>query len=175
VDATPPDPRPAPTARVHITPWTANDIDLLRQCVGDPAMMTHLGGPDSEQRIAQRQARYEQPGSRQFRIVDEASGENAGWVGYWEREWQGEAVFEIGWAVIPAFQRRGIAGAATQQAIALAGAEGTLRHVHAYPGVGNGPSNAVCRTLGFTLLGESDFEYPPGSSMRCNDWRLELL
>jgi hypothetical protein len=38
----------------------------------------------------------------------------------------------------------------------------------------NAPSNAICRKLGFTLLEELEFEYPPGSFMRCNDWRLNL-
>jgi hypothetical protein len=28
--------------------------------------------------------------------------------------------------------------------------------------------------VGFELLGEYDFEYPPGHLMRCNDWRLDL-
>ena len=35
--------------------------------------------------------------------------------------------------------------------------------------------DAICRKLGFTLLGPVDFEYPPGHPMRCNDWRLELV
>ncbi|HVH31866.1 MAG TPA: GNAT family N-acetyltransferase, partial [bacterium] len=46
--------------------------------------------------------------------------------------------------------------------------------LHAFPSVENGPSNAICRKLGFTLQEEADFEYPPGHSMRCNDWRLDL-
>lgn len=37
------------------------------------------------------------------------------------------------------------------------------------------PSNAICRKLGFSLLEECEFEYPLGSFMRCNDWRLDLL
>jgi len=28
---------------------------------------------------------------------------------------------------------------------------------------------------GFTLLEECEFEYPKGSLMRCNDWRLDLF
>jgi hypothetical protein len=32
----------------------------------------------------------------------------------------------------------------------------------------------VCRKAGFTLLGETEFEYPPGHLMRSNDWRLDL-
>jgi RimJ/RimL family protein N-acetyltransferase len=48
------------------------------------------------------------------------------------------------------------------------------QHLHAYPAVDHPASNAVCRKAGFTLLGETDFEYPPGNIMRCNDWQLEL-
>ena len=47
--------------------------------------------------------------------------------------------------------------------------------MHAFPAVENAPSNAICRKLGFTLLDEHDFEYPPGTVMRCNDWRLDLI
>jgi hypothetical protein len=32
----------------------------------------------------------------------------------------------------------------------------------------------VCRKAGFTLLGETDIEYPPGSIMRCNNWQVSL-
>jgi len=159
---------------VRIEPWGEHDRPLLERCLADPAMMEHLGGPESSERIAERQARYEQPDSKQFKIVDEASGEGVGWVGYWERDWRDEPVYEIGWAVLPPFQGRGIATAATRQAIARARAEGSRRFVHAYPSVDNEPSNAVCRRLGFTLLGSSEFEYPKGNLMRCNDWRLDL-
>jgi RimJ/RimL family protein N-acetyltransferase len=53
--------------------------------------------------------------------------------------------------------------------------ENQRRFMHAYPSVENAPSNAICRKLGFTLLGEHEFEYPPGQFMRCNDWRLDLF
>jgi RimJ/RimL family protein N-acetyltransferase len=46
--------------------------------------------------------------------------------------------------------------------------------MHAFPSVTNPPSNAICRKLGFTLMGEYDFEYPVGHLLRCNDWRLDL-
>jgi RimJ/RimL family protein N-acetyltransferase len=159
---------------VRLAPWGPGDLELLRQCVGDPAMMVHLGGAESPEKLADRQRRYEAPGSNQYKIIDRASGEAAGWVGYWDHEWRGEPVFEIGWAVIPAFQGRGLAAAATAQAIELARREGTRRYLYAYPNVDNAASNAVCRRLGFTLLGETDYEYPKGHVMRCNDWRLDL-
>jgi RimJ/RimL family protein N-acetyltransferase len=160
---------------IRLEPWSGGDLALLQQCLGDPAMMGHLGGPESPEKIAERQTRYEQPDSLQFKIVDEATGEGVGWVGYWERDWRGEGVYEIGWSVIPAFQGRGIASSATLQAIAIARSQRTRRFLHAYPAVGNAASNAVCRKAGFTLLGQSEFEYPPGNRMQCNDWRLELV
>ena len=77
--------------------------------------------------------------------------------------------------VLPEFQGRGIAAAATRLVIEAARADGKHRYLHAFPSVENAPSNAICRKLGFELLGDSEFEYPKGSFMRCNDWRLDLL
>jgi RimJ/RimL family protein N-acetyltransferase len=161
---------------VRLEPWAEGDLALLERLLGDPAMMEHLGGPESSAKIAERQARYvasadEEP---QFRIVDEATGEAVGWVGYWKRAWRDLDVYEIGWAVLPAFQGRGIARAATAVAIAVARSAKRRRFLHAFPSVDNAPSNAICRGLGFTLLEECEFEYPPGRLMRCNDWRLDL-
>jgi RimJ/RimL family protein N-acetyltransferase len=160
---------------VRLEPWGTGDLALLRQCVGDPAMMEHVGGPESAAKIADRQSRYELPGSKQYKIVADATGEGVGWVGYWERDWQGNEVYEIGWAVIPAFQGRGIASSATRDAVAIASAERTRRFMHAYPSVENEPSNAVCRKAGFVLQGPYEFEYPEGHLMLCNDWRIELF
>jgi len=160
---------------VRIEPWGEGNVALLEKCLADPAMMRHLGGPETPEKIAERQTRYEQPGSKQYRIVDEATGEGVGWVGYWDREWQGEGIYEIGWAVIPAFQGRGIASSATLQAVEVARAERTRRFLHAYPSVENGASNAVCRKCGFVLQGAFEFEYPKGHPIVCNDWRLDLF
>jgi RimJ/RimL family protein N-acetyltransferase len=35
-----------------------------------------------------------------------------GSVGYWQREWHGEEIYEIGWMVVPEFQGRGTRPAA---------------------------------------------------------------
>jgi RimJ/RimL family protein N-acetyltransferase len=129
--------------------------------------------PRGAEKLAERQARYQVPGSRQYKVV--VDGEGAGWVGYWEREWLGAQVYETGWSVIPRFQGRGVATQAMHQLIDVASAERTLRYMHAYPAVDNGPSNAICRKLGFELLGDYEFEYPKGNVMRCNDWRFDLF
>jgi len=159
---------------VHLERWADGDHELLAALNGDPEQMAHVGGAESAAKIAERQARYvADPG--QFRIVDDATGAGAGWVGFWARAWRGAAVYEIGWSVLPAFQGRGIATAATAQALDAARAAGGATAVHAFPGVENAPSNAVCRRLGFTLVEAAlEFEYPPGTMMVCNDWRLEL-
>lgn len=160
---------------MRIEPWGEGDLRLLEGLLGDPAMTEHVGGPESPEKIAERQTRYERPGSRQFKIVDEASGEGVGWVGYWERTWHDEQVYEIGWSVLPGFQGRGIASAATAQAIEKARAEQQLRFVHAYPMVENEPSNAICRKVGFNLVEEIEYPGAKGGFVKCNDWRLDLF
>jgi RimJ/RimL family protein N-acetyltransferase len=157
---------------VRIEPWSEDDLHLLEQLLGDPAMMEHLGGPERPEKIRERQARYVPEGSGMFRIV--AGGEAVGSVGSWARDWRGAEVGEIGWSVLPAYQGRGIARAAAAQTIALARAEGARRFLHAFPSVDNAPSNAICRALGFTLLAVSEVEYPPGHPLTVNDWRLDL-
>ena len=156
---------------VEIVPWGRGDHALLVGLLGDPAMMDHLGGPETAEKIAERQARYEQR-SDQFKIVFD--GQDAGWVGFWEREHHGETVYEMGWSILPAFQGRGIATKATKLALDAARAAEGPRFVHASPDVDNAPSNAICRKVGFELLGAYDAEYPPGTPRRLNDWRFDL-
>lgn len=164
------------TPAITLTPWGAGDLPLLERLLGDPRMTEHLGGPESPERLRERQARYERltDGDRMFKIVDRHSGTGLGSVGYWTREWRGEPVHEVGWSVLPECQGRGIATAATARAIELARADGRRRFIHAFPNVDNGPSNAICRKLGFALLEAREFEYPKGQWMTCNDWRLDL-
>jgi RimJ/RimL family protein N-acetyltransferase len=159
---------------VHLEPWGEGDLALLQETLGDPEMTRHIGGPEDRESIAQRQIGYEQEDSRQFKIVEDATGAATGWVGYWELTWRDEQIFEIGWSVLPGFQGRGIGSRAAARAIELARNEGTLRVLHAFPSVDNAPSNAICRKLGFTLREECEFEYPAGNFMRVNDWSLDL-
>ena len=64
-------------------------------------------------------------------------------------------------SVVPAFQGRGLASAATALVLDEARATQTHRYVHAFPSTDNPPSNGICRKLGFTLLEVCRFEYPP--------------
>jgi RimJ/RimL family protein N-acetyltransferase len=142
-------------------------------------MKTYLVGPDTQEQVLARHKRFlelpEKGTGQIFRIVLLPELEAADRAGYWERVWQEDTVYEMGWSVPTPFQRRGIARSPrSRPAIASARAERTHRYIHVFPSVANAGSNAVWRKLGFIRLVEIGFEYPPGSSMRCNDWRLDL-
>jgi len=158
---------------VRIEPWGSGDLPLLER-LNEPDMTKHVGGPETLEKIVERQRGYGNPDSRQY-VVVEPGGERIGWVGYWERTWREQEVWETGWAVIPDFQGRGAATTAMTQLLGLARAERMHRFVHAYPMTVNEPSNAICRRLGFELLGEIDFPARDGGLVRCNDWRFDLF
>ena len=156
---------------VRLEPWTEDDLPLVQALLGDPVMMEHLGGPEAPEKIVERHGRYiGAPGV--FKVTFEVVP--AGWVGYWEHDWQGERIYEIGWSVLPAFQGRGIAAEATRLALEAARATDGPRAVHAFPTPDNGPSNAICRKCGFTFLGEVEFEFPKGVFGPSNDWYYDL-
>jgi len=150
-------------------------------------MTVHLGGPETAQQLEVRHRRYVEAGrsgtfhdsdrSRAayiFKAILEPEGVAVGGVNFWDRDWKGEPVYEMGWGVVPEYQGRGIASAAVAQAIELARATHRRTAVHAFPSVDNAPSNGICRKAGFILLGPVQFEYPKGHWMECNDWRLSL-
>lgn len=164
-------------ANITIEPWTDADLPLLRR-INTPAMKVHVGGPESEEQLLARHARYLDfvPSGTgcMYRIVLLPGGEPVGSVGYGTRTWQGETVHEMGWNVLPEYQGRGIAVSATRLAVDAARRQASHRYLHAFPSVDNPASNAVCAKAGFTLLGETEFEFPPGRFMRSHDWRVDL-
>ncbi|MEV0157007.1 GNAT family N-acetyltransferase [Micromonospora sp. NPDC050686] len=159
---------------VRIAPWGEDDLELLRR-LNQPAVRAHTGGPETDEQVFARHVRYTGGvADGQMYAIVLPDGVQAGSVGYWPRVWRDEPVYEMGWAVLPEFQGRGVATAAVRATVDAARARGGRRWAHAYPSVDNPPSNAVCRKAGFELLGPVDFEYPPGQLMRSNDWRLDL-
>jgi RimJ/RimL family protein N-acetyltransferase len=169
-----------PATDVRLRAWTDYDLPLLRGLLGDPAMMTYLGGPESEEKLLARHARYlaidESGTGRVFVVTTGPKRTPAGWVGYWETVWHDEPAWETGWNVLPAFQGRGLATRGAALAIEAAAAEGRHRFIYAFPAVANGASNAVCAKLGFERMGSEALEYPPGTDnwMECAIWRREL-
>ena len=72
------------SATVTLEPWGSGDLALLERLMGDPRMTEHLGGPESPDKLRERQARYERidGGDRMFKIVEAASGAGVGSVGF---------------------------------------------------------------------------------------------
>lgn len=163
---------------VALRPWSEGDLGLLERLMGDPAMTDHLGGPETPEKIRHRNERYAaigDPGTGAMFVITVGTGADpAGSIGYWNREWGGEMIWETGWSVLPEFQGRGVATAATALVVASARNDGANRFIHAFPSVDNEASNAVCRKVGFTLLGACEFEYPMGHFSPSNDWVLDL-
>ncbi|PLP58945.1 GNAT family N-acetyltransferase [Mesorhizobium loti] len=160
---------------VTLDTWSSSDVDILERC-NTPEAKRYVGGPETPEKLLDRHQRYLDkaiPGEiRMFRISCDGLG--AGSIGYWERAWHGGLVYETGWAVVPDLQGRGIAGQAAALLIEVLLGERRHRYLHAFPASDNPASNAICRKLGFELMGECDFEYPPGNMMRSSDWRLDL-
>ena len=162
---------------VAIRPWAEGDLPLLERLLGDPAMMVHLGGPESTEAIRARHQRYLDSGDSTGGLFAALVGRDrvaAGWVGYWESSWQGDRVWECGWHVLPEFQGSGVATAAAALMLEHARTRGHHGFVHAFPSADNPASNAVCRRLGFEFVGEVEVEYPTGTMFRANDWCMDL-
>lgn len=162
---------------VTVEPWADKDLPLLEQLMGDPEIMQHLGGIETPEQIRARHQRYLRlpETDHMFTIVLDDVAEPVGSIGYWEKDWRDQLVYEMGWFVLPAHQGQGIATKAGEAVIALARADHRYEFMHAFPSVSNPASNAICRKLGFSLLAECQVEYPPGHALTINDWRLDLF
>lgn len=156
--------------RVLFEPWSDADLDLLER-LNTPEMTQHIGGAPSHEQGLSRHRDYLTYG---YPVIVLATGERVGEIGYWDKEWQGKTVWEIGWKVLPEFHGRGIATAAVKLMVPRVAAEQKYTELHAFPPVDNIASNALCRTTGFQLVGPCDFEYPKGNWLRCNDWWMDL-
>ena len=158
---------------VRIKPWGEGDLPLLKKLLGDPAMTEHLGGPESDEQLIKRQARFERltesGNGRMFKIVHEATGEAVGSVGYWDSTYQGEDMYEMGWSVLPAFQGQGIASAAVTQALVIAQADGRHRFLQSlwprsrFPENGSSSRRRSLRCLAHS----SRRERPPRTPVLC--------
>jgi RimJ/RimL family protein N-acetyltransferase len=166
-------------ADVLLQPWSEDDLPLIQKLMSDPNVMAHLGGPETPDQIERRNKRYahlsEDGIDHMFKIVLAQNTEPVGKIGYWKKNWQDQLVYEMGWMVLPAYQGRGIATKAGEAVIELLRQEKRFPYIHAFPSVSNPASNAICHKLGFSLIEECQFEYPPGHFMTVNDWRLDLL
>jgi len=141
----------------------------------DARMMTELGGPLREAGLEEKLRGIVadvRAGTVWFSVIVSDDGGAAGSVCIWEHDWNGAPISEIGWMVLPEYQGRGLATEAVTALLARARSERRWDLIHAFPGVTNGPSNAICRKARFTKLEERDME-GWGGILRCNHWRID--
>lgn len=157
-----------------IRPWSATDLPLLFRA-NTSAMTEHLGGPESDEKVRQRQEKYlrfvemDQAGI----FVIEFDGVPVGGVNWWQSQWNGEDTLETGWFVVPEAQGRGVAAAGVSLAVDDARRRSERRHILAFPSVTNPASNRLCARLGFTRLGEEQYPYR-GITLDVAVWSLHL-
>ncbi|MBD0692705.1 GNAT family N-acetyltransferase [Streptomyces sp. CBMA123] len=157
----------------------AGDLEPYLRMRCDAGMMAELGGPLPREKVAARLRKdlalvaADTAWIKVIALDDGAGGGEAaaGVVTLWQDEEDGAAVSEIGWMVLPDFQGRGLAKAAVRRVLDAAAADGRWGVVHANPGVSNGPSNGICRSLGFRLLGERDLGFAD-RVLRTNHWAV---
>jgi RimJ/RimL family protein N-acetyltransferase len=151
---------------------TMDDLPMYEAALTDPRMMGELGGPIPREGLKEKlQGIVDEvnAGEVWFDVIA-VEGEAAGWVCIWLNERDGERFNEIGWMVLPEFQGCGLASEAVRTYLERDRRERRWGEIRAYPGVNNGPSNAICRKTGFRLVGQRDVEYMGRRNMS-NDWR----
>ena len=145
----------------------------------DPGMMAELGGPLPREGIEAKVARDVEAASTDaswiFMIVpDDANPKNvAGALFLWSHEEDGESISEIGWMVLPQFQGQGLGKASVRELLKRARDDGRWGTVHAFPSVANMASNGICRSLGFTLLGQEAIDFAD-RTLQSNHWAIDL-
>ena len=156
----------------------AGDADAYVRMRCDPAMMADLGGPrpidDVRAKVLLDVAAARDGSAWILMIVGESSGEVAGTVTVWTSREHAEPLSEIGWMVLPEFQGRGVAKQAVRAVLDRARESCRWGVLHAFPSISNGPSNGICRSLGFTLRGEESIEFA-GKRFTSNHWTIDSL
>lgn len=153
------------------------DADVYVRLRCDPVMMAELGGPQPVEgipsKLAEDIAAARAGASWNFMAVPEGGTDVVGSVVVWtNQDVDGQPYSEIGWMVLPEYQGRGIAKAAVRMVLDRARREDRWGPIHAYPGITNGPSNGICRSLGFTLVGDEVIDFAD-THFRANHWVID--
>lgn len=156
---------------MELQPYVDEDFALTEALETDPEAMRYLGGPATRERLIEpHRRRVADPWF--FKIVLEPDGPGVGTIGVWETSHEGRQLWETGWMLLPEHHGRGIASEALALLIERVRNEPGFDCIHAFPGVDNTPSNALCRKFGFVLLEPHSFEFR-GQTLHCNHWRLD--
>ena len=157
---------------------TGEDVGLRVRLETDPQVMAGLGGPRLREAIERAHVKSLALAAEgrcwPLKIIPDGGSSPAGGVDVFESSHEDEAIYEIGWMILPEFQNRGIASQAVREVLERARGERKFGQIHAFPAVTNGPSNKICEKTGFTNLGQCEVEFA-GRGLRCNHWRIDLF
>lgn len=155
------------------------DVDAYVRMRCDPVMMADLGGPrpreDMEDKV-RRDVRDAVSDTSWIKMIipDEAvPGVVAGTVTLWSHDSDAGPISEIGWMVLPEFQGRGLGKLAVRTLLTMARDADRWGLVHAFSASANGPSNGICRSLGFRFVEERDVTFA-GRVLRANHWVIDV-
>ncbi|MFH8221938.1 GNAT family N-acetyltransferase [Streptomyces sp. NPDC018057] len=163
---------------MHLRDVTENDVGAYLRMRCDPEMTAGLGGPLPAAGMADKVRRDAAEAAADTAwikmIVPASRGPEAvaGSVTIWSHGTADGPVSEIGWMVLPEFQGRGLGGRAARMLLERARDEDRWGPVHAFPATDNAPSNGICRSLGFRLLGACDVPFA-GRVLRGNHWVID--
>ncbi|WP_035858824.1 GNAT family N-acetyltransferase [Cryptosporangium arvum] len=150
-----------------------DDVDAYRRMRCDPVMMAELGGPQPVETIPPKvESDVRAVEADEYwvsMITPDDSDEALGSVTLWSHADHGERISEVGWLVLPEHQGRGVGKWGVRTVLDRAAADGRWGAVHAFPAVTNAPSNGICRTLGFRLLGVEVIPFG-GREFTSNHW-----
>jgi RimJ/RimL family protein N-acetyltransferase len=158
----------------------AGDVDAYVRMRCDPVMMAELGGPLPRQGIEAKvehdvmSAASDTEWIKMIVPDEDRPKAVAGSVVLWPNAEHGEVLSEVGWMVLPEFQGHGLGKRAVRALLEEARDDGRWGLVHAFPATTNGPSNGICRALGFTLVGERDVTFAD-RVLHSNHWVINPL
>ncbi|MGC0327728.1 RimJ/RimL family protein N-acetyltransferase [Streptomyces sp. SAI-170] len=162
---------------MHLRNVTPDDVDAYLRMRCDPVMMADLGGPLPREGMADKVRRDALEAAAdtawiKMIVPDPGRPDVAGLVTLWSHETDDGPLSEIGWMILPEHQGRGLGGRAAGALLRRARDEDRWGTVHAFPAVGNTASNAICRSLGFRLLGQRDTPFAD-RVLRTNHWSID--
>lgn len=151
-----------------------DDLDVYYRIYCDPVMMAHLGGARPREEIPGKLRRHVAATAGDewwcsMIVPDDTDPDTIAGMVTIDGD-RGKA--EIGWAVLPEFQGRGVASAAVRLMVLRAAIDGRWGVLNAYPGVDNPASNGICRTLGFRLVGQAEATFS-GLTFHSNHWQID--
>lgn len=163
---------------MHLRDVRLDDVDAYVRMRCDPVMMAELGGPLPREGIEAKVRLDVETVARDEGWIcmvvpdDDDPATVAGAVVLWSHSDHGEPMSETGWMILPEYQGRGLAKAATRLLLERARETDRWGVVHAFPGVTNGPSNGICRSLGFHLVGQEAVDFA-GRTLQTNHWLID--